>query len=209
MTIKDLTWNFVGERFAPQITKENLLLQSGHTKYTGVVFTLHCDGMSGTYIDFPGHIAETDDGMTAENASLEDFYRIEADVIHLDKKSGEGAVTGEELEKALSPSPAAGGRALILNALGNKNPRDIEGRSVFLDESALDWIMGKGYKLLVSDIYESKALHGVFLKLFAAGISTICMPVNLFTLPRRVFLTALFPKIPGVTQLPCRVVAEF
>ena len=209
MKITDHTWHFTGDRFAPQITKENLRLRSGPTKYTGVVFTLHCDGMSGTYIDFPGHIAETDDGMTAENAPLEDFYRVEADVIHLNKKSGEGAVTGEELEKALSPSPAAKGRALILNALGNKNPRDIEGRSVFLDESALDWIIANGYKLLVSDIYESKALHGVFLKLFAAGITTVCMPVNLFQLPDRVFLTALFPKIPGVTQLPCRVVAEF
>ena len=64
-------------------------------------------------------------------------------------------------------------------------------------------------KVLVSDIYESTALEGVFLKLFEAGISTVCEPANLHKLPSgKVKLTVHFAKIP-ITQLPCTLVAEF
>jgi kynurenine formamidase len=209
MNITDLTWDFVGERFAPEIKKEELFLQSGNTQYTGVVYTFTHDGMSGTYIDFPGHIAETDNGVTAENYPVNDLYRIKADVVRLHKKSGEGAVTAEDLEKALCCGEEKG-KALIINALGEKNPRDIEERSVYLSHCAVEWIVKNKYTILVSDIYESQALHGVFLKLFAAGISTVCMPVNLYKLPaKQVLLTVLFAKMPSVTQLPCRVVAEY
>lgn len=208
MPLVDLTWDFIGERFAPEIIEEKIPLESGLTKYTGVVYRMTCDGMSGTYIDFPGHIAETDNGVAADNFPLEELYRVPASVIHLDFCSGDGAVTAEDLEKAY------GGKittpALIINALGSLEPTDIDCRSVYLDESAVDWIIGCGCKLLVSDVYESKALHGVFLKLFGAGVVTVCMPVNLHKIEEKeVKLTALFPKMPKVYQLPCRVVAEY
>lgn len=209
MNIVDLTWDFNGERFAPEMKKKEILLQSGLTKYTGIVYTFKHDSMSGTYIDFPGHIAETDDGMDAAKFPVEDLYRIRTDVIRFHKESGDGAVTAEDLEKAL-PANRKKGKALILNALGKKNPRDIEARSVYLSMDAVEWIIKSGYKLIVSDIYESQALHGVFLKLFEAGISTVCIPVNLYKLPEKpVLLTVLFARMPGVTQLPCRAVAEF
>ncbi|MBR2365297.1 MAG: cyclase family protein [Lentisphaeria bacterium] len=209
MTITDLTMDFTGERFAPEIKKEKLFLKSGKTEYTGVVYTLTHDGMSGTYIDFPGHIAETDNGATAENYPVEDLYRVKADVIRFHKQSGDGAVNGEDLEKAL-PADREKCKILVINALGEKNPKDIEERSVYLSDSAVEWIIRNNYTLVVSDIYESQALHGVFLKLFAAGISTVCMPVNLYKLPeKQIWLTVLFAKMPSVTQLPCRVVAEY
>ena len=73
----------------------------------------------------------------------------------------------------------------------------------------MEWLKKTPCKLLISDVYESKALEGVFLKLFEGGISTICEPANLHELPSgQVKLTVLFPKIP-VTQLPCALIAEF
>ena len=99
--------------------------------------------------------------------------------------------------------------ALVINALGDKEPFEIEFRTVYLDDSAVEWIINRKCKLLVSDIYESTALHGVFLKLFANGVTTVCDPVKLGKLPEsEVLLTALFPLI-NVTQMPCRLVAEF
>ncbi len=208
MTLIDLTWDFHGERFAPEIIEEKLPLKSGHTAYTGVIYSLKMDGMSGTYIDFPGHIAETADGMAADNYPLEDVYRVPASVIHLDRKSGSGAVTADDLEKAFGSKIST--KALIINALGTFEPTDIENRSVYLDDSAVQWIIDSPCKLLVSDIYESTALHGVFLKLFGAGITTVCMPVNLHKICMpQVKLTVLFPRIPNVCQLPCRAVVEY
>ena len=206
MPVFDLTREFIGERFPGTVKREEIALTSAATHYTGVVYTLTHDGMSGTYIDFPGHIAETDDGTDAENCPLEQIWRVPASVIRLHRQSGSGAVTADDLERAWGGRPDT--PAIIINALGDLNPHDIERRSVYLDDSGLDWLIALPCRLLVADIYESQALHGAFLKLFRAGITAICEPVNLGTLPRSVFLTALFPKIPGVRQLPCRLVAD-
>ncbi|NMA20858.1 MAG: hypothetical protein GX927_09800, partial [Lentisphaerae bacterium] len=82
--------------------------------------------------------------------------------------------------------------------------------SVFLDMTAVQWIIDAGCKMLVSDIYESQALDGVFLKLFKAGVCTVCEPVHLAEVTAPVVrLTVLFPKFPKMTQFPCRVVAEW
>ncbi|MBE6356680.1 MAG: cyclase family protein [Lentisphaerae bacterium] len=209
MAVVDLTMDFIGERFQPDIERSEKFLQSGKTAYTGVVYKITHDGMSGTYIDFPGHIAETDNGIYADNCPLEKVYRVPASVIHLDHRSGDGAVSAAELETAFGGKVST--EALIINALGsNANAGEIELRSVYLDDSAVDWIIASNCKLLVSDIYESEALHGVFLKLFGAGIITVCLPVNLWKLTApQVQLTALFARMPQVTQLPCRLVAEF
>ena len=208
MPIADLTLDFKGERFAPEIIREDIPLVSGLTRYTGVVYKITHDGMSGSYIDFPGHIAETDDGIDAANFPLEQVYRVPAAVIRLNCKSGHGAVTAADLEKTWGGMPHT--PALIINALGELDCRDIVSRSVYLDDSAVQWIIDNGCRLLVSDIYESQALHGVFLKLFQAGVSTVCRPYKLGQLPEEIVkLTVLFAKIPGVTQLPCRVVAEY
>ena len=209
MAVVDLTWDFKGERYAPEIVRKEVFLKSGKTEYTGVVYDVKMDGMSGTYIDFPGHIAETDNGVYADNCPLEKVYRVPASVIHLDHRSGDGAVSAAELETAFGGKVTT--EALVINALGsNANAGEIDLRSVYLDDSAVEWILASGCKLLVSDIYESKALHGVFLKLFGAGVITVCLPVNLWKLTApQVKLTALFARMPQVTQLPCRLVAEF
>ena len=164
--------------------------------------------MAGTYLDFPGHIAETDDGQDAANYPLEKLYRRRALVIRLDRQDNSGGVTATELASACQ-AEIRNGDALIVNALGDRQFYGINERSVFFGQDAVEWIIGQGVELLVSDIYESKALAGVFYKLFQAGISTVCLPVNLnrLTVPE-IKLTVMPLPVRGITQIPCRVVAE-
>ena len=205
MNILDLSCGF-SPATVQKIKTREIPLKSDQTAYTGMVYDLEVNSMDGSYIDLPGHIRETDRGERADNLPPENFYRVSCSVIRLNRESGSGAVSGAELESAF------GGKvrtpALIINALGSREPDEIDNRSVWLDFSALDWIIRCGIRLLVSDIYESKRLDGVFLKLFAAGVSTVCMPENLFKIPDEVLLTIAFPRWP-TTQIPCVLLAEY
>ena len=181
-------------------------LQSPGIKYTGVCYNFKMNSMAGTYIDFPGHIAETDDGQDSKNYPLEKLYRRSAKVIHLNCK--EGAVSAKDLADNC-PCELNKGDALVINALGSLRFNEVPERSVYLDQSAVDWIIAQGVELLISDIYESTELTGVFYYLFEAGISTICCPVNLdkLTVPE-VKVTVFSLPMEGVVQIPCRVIAE-
>lgn len=204
----DLTRDYVGPIAPFALEQREVLLRSANTAYTGIIYEFSSGSMQGTYLDLPGHIQETDDGQTAANFPIENLYRLPASLIRLDRASGSGAVTAGELEEAFGGIPDTPG--IIINALGERNPEQIEARSVFLDMNAVQWLIDAGCKMLLSDIYESQALEGVFLKLFRAGVCTVCEPVNLakITAPK-VKLTVLFPKFPQMTQFPCRVIAEW
>ncbi len=181
-------------------------LQSPGIEYTGLCYNFKMNSMAGTYIDFPGHIAETYDGQDSKNYPLEKLYRRNAKVIHLNRTTG--AVSGKDLADNCQ-CKINKGDALIINALGTLRFDDVPERSVYLDKSAVDWIIAQGVELLISDIYESTELIGVFYYLFKAGISTICSPVNMdkLTVPE-VKITILSLPVEGVVQIPCRVIAE-
>ena len=207
MSCVDLTAPFISRKRESAFQEKLVHLKSANTKYTGVVYDLNCSTMMGSYIDFPGHIRETDDNVTGATVDLSDFTGMDAAVIHLDRAHQPGGISAEDLEKAYGGVPDT--PAVIINALGSVGSFDIPERSVYLQLDAIEWLKKTPCRLLVSDVYESTALEGVFLKLFAAGISTVCEPANLHKLPDgKVKLTVLFPKIP-ITQLPCAMVAEF
>ena len=206
MNLIDLTCAFPRGADA-KVRLTEIPLKSAKTTYTGMVYDFESNSMDGSYLDLPGHIRETDDGQRSDNIDPAQFYRVPCSVIRLERTSGSGAVCGAELEQAF------GGRvntpALMINALGKLEPQEIETRSVWLDFSALDWMISCGIRLLVSDIFESKSLDGVFLKLFQAGISTVCEPRGMSRIrSKQVELTVMFPKFPGLTQIPCRVLVE-
>ncbi len=210
MNIVDLTFEpgkAPGGFFNTQ--RKDVYLKSPGVEYTGIIYEFTVSSMAGTYIDFPGHIAETGDGQDAFNYPLEKLYRRRAVVIRLDRQNDSGGVTAAELANACQ-SDIRPGDALIVNALGHCQFNEINERSVFFEQDAVEWIIGQRVELLVSDIYESKALLGVFYRLFQAGISTVCFPVNLnkLTVPE-VKLTVMPLPVRGVTQISCRVVAEF
>ena len=175
---------------------------------TAQVYAFDYWGMAGTYIDFPGHLRETDDGTDADNYPIDRLFGVSATVIHLDREDGSGPIGARELAAAC-PVDVTGG-ALIVNALGKRRFDEIAWRSVYFRKEAVQWIVDTGIHLLVSDVYESNQdPQNVFFDLFRAGISTICCPANLHRLASpTVRLTALPLRFPKVTQLPCRVVAE-
>ena len=188
--------------------RKDVCLKSPGIEYTGVIYEFSMSSMAGTYLDLPGHIAETADGQDAANYPLEKLYRRRAVVIRLDRENESGGVTAAELTQAC-PVEIRPGDALIVNALGDRQFHEINSRSVFLEQDAVEWIIARKVELLVSDIYESTALIGVFYKLFQAGISTVCFPVNLNKLSvPEVKLTVMPLPVREVTQIPCRVIAE-
>ena len=191
------------------VAREAWPLSAGSHMYTAWVYKLHMSSMSGSYMDFPGHIRETDDGRDAADWAIHALYRVPAAVVHLDRADGSGGIGADELREAC-PAVAAGG-GLIINALGGRRFDEIQERSVWLQSDAVGWIVGQGVRLLVSDVYESSSdPQNVFFELFDAGVVTVCLPVNLHRIDvPRVRVTALPARIPGVTQLPCRVVAEW
>lgn len=207
MAYVDLTADFRGRKVLPEILQREVALKSDKTEYTGVVYNISTSTMMGSYIDFPGHIRETDDGVNGANSDLADFTNMSAAVIRFDRAGEPGGITAEDLENAYGGVPDT--QAVIINALGSVSSFDIPPRSVYLTLDAVEWLKKTPCKVLVSDIYESTALEGVFLKLFEGGISTVCEPANLHKLPAgKVKLTVHFAKIP-ITQLPCTLVAEF
>jgi len=176
--------------------------------FKALIYDFNWGSMMGSYIDFPGHIRETDDGIDAQNAPLETLYEIPACVIHLKRRGSPGPVSAEELEKESREVPEEGG--LIIHALGPKQFYEVEPDSVFFGKSAIEWIIDKKIKLIVSDVYENhKNPEGVFVEFFKAGIATVCLPVNLQEITKNpVKLTALCVRAKGVTQLPCRVLVR-
>ncbi len=186
-------------------------IRSSGVSYTGMTYDFRINSMHGTYIDFPGHIKETDDGVDAASYPIEKLFRVDAVVLHLDRESASGAVTAGDLAAAW-PEPAPGGPppgALIVNALGSRRFDEIAPRSVYFAHDAVRWIIERQVHLLISDIYESRAIHGVFTELFRHRIAAVCCPVNLAHLTAPTVKVSVFHlPIPGVTQLPCRVLAE-
>jgi len=207
--IIDLTFPSCGDpSHRIDVIRSTIALHSPGTAYTGVVYELQASSMAGTYLDLPGHILETDDGVDIATYPLDRLYRRRAVVIRLHRTSESGPVTGAELQAAC-PVKIFPGDALIINALGTLRWDEIAGRSVYLSADAVEWIIASGIDLLFSDIYESRRLDGVFLALFRAGIATLCAPANLHELTApEVKLTLLPLPVRGVTQIPCRVVAE-
>jgi kynurenine formamidase len=186
-------------------TIEQLIpLRSDRTAYTGVIYDFRFNSMTGSYIDFPGHIRETADGMHAGNFPLSGLYRVPATLLR-PKRSGNG-ITAAELAEALGnlpPTPCL----VIHGRTGSDIP--LISREIYLTMEAVGWIIDSGCRLIVSDTYESERLDGVFLKLFGAGISTVCMPVNLEKLTSPVMkITVFTPLLNGFVQIPCRIAAE-
>jgi kynurenine formamidase len=219
MTLTDLTipmrpaepqWDEPGQapRNVPVLHTRTWSLAAAPTPYHARVHYFSFWSMAGTYIDFPGHIAETDDGQDAASVGAGDLFRVDAAVVRLTRAACPGPVSAADLQTACPSLPPTPG--LVINALGHCRFDDIPERSVYLARDAVQWIVDRGTRLLVSDIYESNTdPQDVFRTLFRAGIAAVCYPAALGTLTAcRVRLTALPLRIPGATQLPCRLLAE-
>ncbi|MBE6386394.1 MAG: hypothetical protein E7048_12140 [Lentisphaerae bacterium] len=189
---------------------ERIPLKSDRTAYTGMVYHFRHGSMETSYLDLPGHIAETDDGCDAQNVNLLDYYRRKTQLLRIKTPANqEYGITPADLEKALN------GREwqpwIVINALGSAADGYQPSRRIYLTLEAVDYLARNGVKVLFSDAWESPRLDGVFLRLFDAGISAVCNLVNLDKLPadREFYLTMSFLPYPGkVTQIPASLIAE-
>ena len=209
MRLVDLTCLMEPRHSRPAaMTTETVSINMPGGPCTGVMHEFHYGSTIGTYIDFPGHIEETDNELAAADYPIELLYRMDATVIHLNRESGSGGVSADDLEYACHVRPRGG--VIVVNALGARRFDAVEERSVWLEMSAVHWIVEQGATLLVSDVYEARPdLLGVFLELFDKGVSTVCCPVNLHRLDTpRARITALPLRWARAQQLPCRLIAE-
>lgn len=209
MSLVDLTLSINDSKEkVSAVQTEELRISNQAGSYTGIIHHFNHNSMVGSYIDFPSHVKETNDGSDAANYPLEKLFQIPADVIRLNRADGSGRIAADELAAACSNRNKSG--ALILNSLGRRRFDQIAMQSVYLGKDAVRWIIDRGIHLLISDVYESNTdPQNVFPNLFQNGIATICLPINLHLLTEPDFLvTVLFPRFARATQLPCRVIVE-
>jgi len=171
-------------------------------KYQGVIYDLTLSSMSGTYIDFPGHIAEFDNGLDATNYPWEDLFLVETTVLHLDRQGRKREIEVSELTEYRVSTPG-----LLINTgwKGEIFDPDV----YFYSKQAIDWIVQKKIRLFLSDVYENHARpQGIFVELFKADVATVCLPTNLDRITRPVVKICVLPLcLAGATQVPCRVLA--
>ena len=190
---------------------EHVPLKSEKTAYTGMVYHFNYGSMATSYLDLPGHIAETDDGCCAVKLDPGEWYRQPAGLIRITARPGaEFAIRPEDVERAME------GRTwhpwMVLHALGGRTDSEKPIRMTYLAMETVDLLIAKGVKVMLGDAWESRRLEGVFLRLFGRGVSTVCNLVNLDKLPddREFRITLGFlPYAGSVTQIPCSVLAEF
>ena len=193
---------------AAKIKSETVPLAIENKNYNAYIYNMEFGSMAGTYIDFPGHYKETFEGTDAANCPLEKLYRIKASVVHMECRDGHGALSADDIKSAFGRDIRT--PALIINALGSLRFDDIEFRSVYIDRSAVEYIIDSDVKLIISNVYESQQAHGVFRDFFANGIFAVCCPVNMHLITASICNLSVIPiHFPGATQVPCRVIAEW
>jgi len=175
--------------------------------YKGVVYDFPLSSMSGTYLDFPGHIEEFDDGRNAANYPLKKLFLVETTVVRLRRKGMPREINGKELEDA-GIAVKTPGLLVKVDDWNLASPEEIS-QAPFYGKSAIRWVVSKRINLFVSNVYENHAdRQGVFVEFFRAGIACVCIPANLDRITReRIKLCAIPLKIPGAVQLPCRLLA--
>lgn len=202
MEIIDLTMDIKREEYTTSIVK----IPISQKVYNGVIHNFTLSSMSGTYIDFPGHIDEFKDGFDAGNYPPEKLFMVDATFIRLERKGKGREISAEELEQT---GIKVDTNCLVIDTgWESVHHRDTEG-IYFYGKDAIKWIVSQPIYLFISDVYENHSdPRGIFVELFKAGISTVCLPVNLWRIKKNRIKISVFPlKIPGTVQVPCRVIA--
>jgi len=201
MKIIDLT-----TKITEGTTRSVLKIKMPEATYSGVIYDFALSSMAGTYIDFPGHIAEFDDGMDAANYPLEKLFMVDATLIRLNRKGKGREISAAELDE--SDVKVTTG-ALVVDAGWGSPPVQDRARIHYYGKDAIQWFIDRKIHLFVSDVYENHDdPRGIFVEFFEAGISTVCIPSNLHQITReRIKLCVLPLAIPGATQVPCRCLA--
>lgn len=172
--------------------------------HDGVCHRFQWHSMTGTYIDFPGHIAEFEDGADAANYPIEKLFMVDTTFIRLDRAGKGREITAEELE---ATGVEVTGDALFIHARSEtpwyESPEDIP----YYGPSAIEWIVSQDIHLFLSDVYEKHPdQQGIFVELFRHGISCVCCMVNLSQVSQQQVRVCAIPILAkGAKQVPCRL----
>ena len=200
----DLTLTFNHTDFPSSIETYNVSLDIEGESYNAACYKFANDGMCGTYVDFPGHLVEFDDGTHAGNYPMEKLFMVPATFLRLNLQAGQREITIADLEAARTEIK---GEMAILHALGDKNFYDYTPETIpYLKKETFEWFIGKGIRLFASDVYENKCSYeGIFPAFFKNRITCVCYPVNLQAISSTYLHACVVPlKVDNVVQLPCR-----
>ncbi|MDD3725872.1 MAG: cyclase family protein [Candidatus Ratteibacteria bacterium] len=202
MKIIDLTLDIKKEEYTTSIVKIPVSEQT----YRGVIHNFTLSSMSGTYIDFPGHIEEFKDGIDAGNCPLEKLFMVDATLIRLERKGKGREISVAELEET---GIKVNTGCLIIDTGWEKEHHFDATDIYFYGKDAIRWIASQSIHLFISDVYENHSEpRGIFVEFFKAGISTVCIPINLWKINKEKIKVCVLPlKIPGAVQVPCRLIA--
>ncbi len=201
MKIIDLT-SKVKEKYSTSIVKIPMPEQT----YNGIIHNFSLSSMSGTYLDFPGHIEEFKDGSDAENYPVEKLFMVDTTVIRLNRKGLGREISVREIEETGIKVDTG---CLLIDAGWASSHKDNNEGIFFYGKDAIEWIISQPIHLFISDVYENHSQpRGIFVKLFSAGISCVCIPTNLGKISKTKIKICVLPlKIPGALQIPCRLLA--
>jgi kynurenine formamidase len=201
MKIIDLT-SKAKEKYSTSIVR---IPMPEHT-YNGIIHSFNLSSMSGTYLDLPGHIEEFKNGFDAENYPVEKLFMVDTTVIHLNRKGLGREISAREIEEAGIRVDTG---CLLIDAGWESRHKDSNEGIFFYGKDAIEWIISQPIHLFISDVYENHSQpRGIFVELFKAGISCVCIPTNLEKISKtRIKICALPIKIPGALQIPCRLLA--
>lgn len=184
------------------------LKQADGKEYLGMCTGFSSCSSSGSYIDFPGHIDITDNGVNAGTVNILDYYRQKACLIRPELNSS-GGITAEALQKACQGMPSDV-KILIVDGLKLQEDIDPPSGSSYFELETADVLARMNLTCLVADSYEKKNYEGVFYQLFRRGLPCVCAPTKLWLLPEKEIFTlsVIFLPVPGAMQTPCRLIAE-
>ena len=184
------------------------LKQADGKEYLGLCTGFSSCSSSGSYIDFPGHIDITENGVNAGTVDILEYYRRKAYLVRPELNAA-GGITAQALQDACKDMP---GDVKILIVDGCRLQEDIDpaaGQSYFELETA-DVLADMHLTCLVADSYEKKNYEGVFYQFFQRGLPCVCAPCKLWLLPEKTVFTlsVIFLPVNGAVQTPCRLIAE-
>lgn len=184
------------------------LKQADGKEYMGLCTGFSGCSTSGSYIDFPGHIDITDNGVDAGNANILDFFRQKAYLIRPELNE-HGGITAQALQEACKDMPSD---VKILAIDGMRRQSDAKPIEIlsYLELETVDILANMNLTCLMADSYEKENYEGVFYQLFKRNLSCICMPGKLWLLPEKTvfILSVIFLPVAGAVQTPCRLIAE-
>lgn len=170
---------------------------------------LQFEANSGTHVCFPNHLQGSEAEMPEQPLDMTDFWRVPTTVLHV-VPNASGAVTAQHLKTALGECRVW--PHLLVYAVGGAGVK-IEAGALrpWLAGCAADWLLDQPFRTLICNVLEPDnppLKSGICPRLYEAGRSLVFAVRNGHLLSQQCRTSILPLCVDGVSQMPCRVLAE-